>query len=62
MNLNFTKKKKKVKFIDMYYSISELNNFKIFVSKLEILQIGLKYSILFKVCFGKSARFGIFGP
>lgn len=60
-NFNFTKEKK-VKFIDVYFSTYELNDFKIFVYKLEILQIGLRYSILFRVCFGNTARFSMLGP
>jgi len=42
-------KEKKSKFTDIYFKMSELNNFKIFASKLEILQTGIRYSILFRL-------------
>ena len=52
---------KKVKFIDLYFNINELNDFGIFISKFEKLQVGSRYSILFRVCFGEVAQFKMLG-
>nr|YP_009379212.1 DNA polymerase type B2 [Leptogium hirsutum]ARQ27106.1 DNA polymerase type B2 [Leptogium hirsutum] len=51
----------KIKFVEIYFYMDELNNFEIFVSKLDILTLGTRYSILFRVCFGDSAKFKMLG-
>ncbi len=53
--------KKNKKYIDIYLSPHELYNIDSFISALEFLEIGVRYSLLFRVCFGNTPTFKMLG-